>query len=847
MPTESREPNTDRLVFTAEYNAIWLVVIIGLSLSLAALWLIRQQLDAHKLLDFEWVAHNRIRAINHGIDNGLLAVTTIRDFYKASDEIGPQEFRLFADSLLERHQGIQTLMWVPGADVLGQGGGGSSDGPWLQVLQAQRDTDSSGFRWGADSMFINLLDRARDSGNLAASGRIDYAVEGENTGYGFMAGMPVYRRGVKVDTPELRRRHLLGIVVGLFRLSDLVNVSISLLEPRGVEILLLDESADSDGRFLDFYASRLFPRGVDSSNYSDWLGREVEPKVSERIRVADREWMIVCGQTDLFRSAEAFQEGPWMVLGAGLLFTLLMSVYLVHIKENERERMAIQQQLVEREELFRQMTETVDEVFWAISADMKEMCYLSPAYKRIFGELTAHRDARGLFILDAVPAGDQDRLIQALEQIRQDGVATEAVHRVNRKDRTTRWVRTRGFPVNDEMGRICRIVGFIEDITEKKLADEALRESEAKLRDMFQQSPDIIMTVNKKGKVLLMNRSIPELPAERAVGRNSLALMPYGFRKWFRRALKRVCRKGVTRQFEYSADDGTFWEGRIVPIRADGPVSAAMVIATDVTEKRNLEIQAQHNARLASIGVLSAGVAHEINNPNNAIQFNSSLVSRAWKDAAPILSEYFEENGDFSLGGLAYSQARDDFPRLLSEITRNSERIRRIVENLKHMARQDAGGMMEDVDIQQVLESTLMILHNQIQKYTDVCTLNAPDDLPHARGNSQQLEQVFINTLLNALQSLQSRDSGVFIDARFKAEEEMLEITIRDEGCGIAERDMGRLSEPFFTTKTDTGGTGLGLSISRSIIERHRGSMVFQSEQNAGTTVTIRIPAYGPA
>ncbi|MEJ1374969.1 MAG: hypothetical protein RPT94_08100, partial [Candidatus Sedimenticola sp. (ex Thyasira tokunagai)] len=93
MPTESREPNTARLVFTAEYNAIWLVVIIGLSLSLAALWLIRQQLDAHKLLDFEWVAHNRIRAINHGIDNGLLAVTTIRDFYKASDEIGPQEFR----------------------------------------------------------------------------------------------------------------------------------------------------------------------------------------------------------------------------------------------------------------------------------------------------------------------------------------------------------------------------------------------------------------------------------------------------------------------------------------------------------------------------------------------------------------------------------------------------------------------------------------------------------------------------------------------------------------------------------------------------------------------------------
>jgi hypothetical protein len=102
--------------------------------------------------------------------------------------------------------------------------------------------------------------------------------------------------------------------------------------------------------------------------------------------------------------------------------------------------------------------------------------------------------------------------------------------------------------VRDADGRIYRQVGFMEDITERKLADEALRESEAKLRDLFQQSPDIIMTVDAQGKILLMNRSIPALPAERAVGRSSLALMPLGFRKWFRKALKKVFRKGATRQ-----------------------------------------------------------------------------------------------------------------------------------------------------------------------------------------------------------------------------------------------------------------------------------------------------------
>ena len=185
-----------------------------------------------------------------------------------------------------------------------------------------------------------------------------------------------------------------------------------------------------------------------------------------------------------------------------------------------------------------------------------------------------------------------------------------------------------------------------------------------------------------------------------------------------------------------------------MPIRSgEGPVTAAMVIAADVTEKRNLEAQALHNARLASIGVLAAGVAHEINNPNNAIQFNASLVSRAWQDITPILREYFEENGDFALGGLPFSEARDSFPRLLSEITRNSDRIRRIVQNLKHMSRQDTGELTEKVDIQQVLEATVMILHNQIQKFTDVCTLEVPDGLPAVSGNSQQLEQVFINVL----------------------------------------------------------------------------------------------------
>ena len=860
--------NPARLLFDPENSAIWLAAIVGLSLSFAALLLIRQQLDAHKMLDFEWVAHNRTRALNHGLDNSMLAVTTLRDYVIASGGVDEKGFRMFAESFLDRYRGVQTLLWVPlvkrserdkfeasvaqgkkdfrilerrGHFELVPAVDRAEYFPVSHVAPEQDDSIPAGFDLGSIPSFADTLSRARDQGRMAVSGRIAYPAPEGGIEYGFMVASPVFGGDVLVQTADQRQADLTGFVVGFFRLVNLTNAAISLLEPRGVEILILDESAPDDQRFLHFYPSRLSPRNIGADDYMDWMNNEEETKFTERVQVADRQLTIVCGRTNLFRSAEAFQDGPWMVLVAGLLFTVLLSFYLARIRENIRQRSAMELQLVEREELFRQMTETVDEAFWATASDSRELLYLSPAYGKILG--IANGDKRP-FLLDAAYPEDRQALAEALQRTGRDGTDTEMVHRIRHADGMLRWVRTRGFAVRDMDGRIYRLVGYVEDITERKLADEALRESEAKLRDLFQHSPDIIMTVDIQGKILLMNRSIPALPAERAVGHSSLALMPRELREWFRNALKKVFRKGDTRQFQYSADDGTYWEGRVVPIYSDeGQVSAAMVIAGDVTEKRNLEEQALRNARLASIGVLAAGVAHEINNPNNAIQFNASLVSRAWHDITPILHEYFEENGDFALGGLPFSEARDSFTRLLSEITHNSDRITRIVQSLKHMSRQDTGELTENVDVQQVLEATAMILHNQIQKFTDVFTLEVPDDLPTVRGNSQQLEQVFVNVLLNAVQALPDRTRGVHMSASFDVNNDVVLIIIRDEGRGISERDIGRLTEPFFTTRTDAGGTGLGLSISRSIMERHGGSMGFESVLGSGTTVTIRIPA----
>ena len=366
-----------------------MVAIVGLSLSFAALLLIQQQLETHKILDFEWVAHNRIRALSHSLDNSVLAVTTLRDHVIASGGVDREGFQVFAKSFIDRYHGVQALMWVPlvkGSDrdkfetstttrkfrILERNGQSEQIPanqraeyfPVRYMVPEQSDNLPVGFDLGSVPNFAETLARARDQGWMAASGRLTYPTP-RGIEYGFMLASPVFIGYAPTQSTDQQSIDLSGFIVGFFRLSNLTNAAISLLEPRGVEVLILDESAPTEERFLHFYASRLSPRKIGANDYEDWQNDQKELKFAVRVQIADRQLAIICGRTDLFRSAASFQESPWIVLVAGLLFTILLSFYLVRIKENIRQRSAMESQLMEREALFRQMTETVDEAFWA--------------------------------------------------------------------------------------------------------------------------------------------------------------------------------------------------------------------------------------------------------------------------------------------------------------------------------------------------------------------------------------------------------------------------------------------------------------------------------------------------
>lgn len=185
---------------------------------------------------------------------------------------------------------------------------------------------------------------------------------------------------------------------------------------------------------------------------------------------------------------------------------------------------------------------------------------------------------------------------------------------------------------------------FFEDITEHKLAEDALRDSEARLRTLFNHSPDLIFTVDGEASILLTNRPLLN-PLGGAGEKRSELILPPDVRDGYLQKLRQVFTSGRVEHFQYASSDDTWWEIRMVPITSATAVIAAMVVITDITENRKLQWQAIRNARLASLGVLSAGIAHEINNPNHAILTNASLLTRIWQDALPILDEYEREQG----------------------------------------------------------------------------------------------------------------------------------------------------------------------------------------------------------
>lgn len=255
------------------------------------------------------------------------------------------------------------------------------------------------------------------------------------------------------------------------------------------------------------------------------------------------------------------------------------------------------------------------------------------------------------------------------------------------------------------------------------------------------------------------------------------------------------------------------------------------------------EQQLRQADKMVSLGILVSGVAHEINNPNGLIALNLGLLADIWEKALPVLDEYRAEHGDFSLGPMNYSELRDQLPIILADAASGSERIKAIVDDLKGFARQSEERLDEAVDLNAMVQSSINLVSSHLKKATRHLTVDLAAERPQTRGNGRRLEQVVINLLLNACDALESTEASIRVSTRLDGGRIIIEVT--DTGRGIAEEDLPRVTDPFFTTRRAAGGTGLGLSVSAGIVEEHGGQLSFESKPGAGTTARILLPAMG--
>jgi two-component system, NtrC family, sensor kinase len=243
-------------------------------------------------------------------------------------------------------------------------------------------------------------------------------------------------------------------------------------------------------------------------------------------------------------------------------------------------------------------------------------------------------------------------------------------------------------------------------------------------------------------------------------------------------------------------------------------LAGTLVVVEDVTDNLKLEEQVQQFDKLNSIGLLAAGVAHEVNTPLTGISSYTQM----------LLGQLGEE---------------DPKKRLLEKILTQTQRASGIVNNLLNFSH-TSGTDFAPLDLNRVLEDTLQLLEIQLRKSDITVERRYAADLPESIGNSGKLQQVFMNLILNARDAM---PEGGKLVIETESVDHMLVVRVSDSGIGIAQANLSKIYDPFFTTKAVGQGTGLGLALSYGIVQEHSGRIFAESQPGQGTTFTIKIPS----
>jgi len=297
--------------------------------------------------------------------------------------------------------------------------------------------------------------------------------------------------------------------------------------------------------------------------------------------------------------------------------------------------------------------------------------------------------------------------------------------------------------------------------------------------------------------------------------------------------------------FEYQDLDGSWFQTNVVMMELDGK-PAFMSMDFDITELKRAQKEMYRADKMAALGQIVAGVAHEINNPNSFIYFNLPILRRYVEAIAPLLEDRLEQTPDLAILGMPLRVFLEDVFKLLENMEHGSERITKIVSDLKAYVRSDEDPGRKPGEVGRAVERVMTLVGKQVRKLVKRFDVSLADGLPKVEMNLGKIEQVLINLLINASQAADKEESWVELSARVDRDDpSWVELRVEDNGAGIPARRRERIFDPFYTSKGREQGTGLGLSISQRIVEEHGGEIHVESTAGEGSCFTVRLPAVG--
>ena len=405
----------------------------------------------------------------------------------------------------------------------------------------------------------------------------------------------------------------------------------------------------------------------------------------------------------------------------------------------------------------------------------------------------------------------------------------EVIYRVKHPSGEWRWFRSKDVAFRrDANGHVTQILGTTEDITDRKLAEEKIKRSSLEWRTTFDSISDMISIQDRDFKVVRINKAYADalgMPVKEVIGKTCYDIMHCANAPIAGCPHEQTLKSGKQAVLEIEDKaKGTYSEIYTYPIFDEiGNITSTVHIVHDVTARKKAELEARQlrdkaemSSRLASIGEMAAGIAHEINNPlTGVIGFSELLLER--KDLP------------------------EDTREELKIIYDGSQRVKEIIRRMLTFARQTKP-QKNDINLNEVMENTLELRSYVLRTANIEIIKDFDPELPEVFGDPGQMQQVFLNLIVNAEYAMKKAPGRGKLTIKTERLKDCVRIFVQDDGPGLSPEAKIKLFQPFFTTKAPGEGTGLGLALSLGIVKEHSGSLRAESQPGQGATFVIELP-----